>query len=144
MRGACRCRSTADDFRLRHKTTDRGFYDDARTAPARSRSLSLGPTGFLDRRQLHQPFVERDGQLLTPAAALGLLPGMLRGALIEQGGAVEGDLTARRPGGRFFIGNALRGLIRHGQCCGLRSGSGRAVYSARRFFTSAHEKFTDR
>src|SRR5690606_19177362 len=57
-------------------------------------------------------FVERDGVLLTPPAALGLLPGILRGELIGQGRAREAELTLDDLANGFFIGNALRGLLR--------------------------------
>jgi branched-subunit amino acid aminotransferase/4-amino-4-deoxychorismate lyase len=39
------------------------------------------------------------------------LPGILRGRLIDEGKAIEGDLAAADLAGGFFIGNALRGLI---------------------------------
>lgn len=57
-------------------------------------------------------FVERDGKLLTPPLARGLLPGVLRRALIEEGRAVEADLTPADLSGGFLIGNSLRGLMR--------------------------------
>ena len=56
-------------------------------------------------------FVDRDGVLVTPPLARGLLPGVLRGELITSGRAIEGDLTPADLRGGFFIGNALRGLI---------------------------------
>ena len=56
-------------------------------------------------------FVERDGMLLTPPLGLGLLPGVLRGELIDTGRAVEAVLTRADLAGGFLIGNALRGLI---------------------------------
>ena len=55
-------------------------------------------------------FVERGGQLLTPPARLGLLPGVLRRSLIEAGRAVEAELTLDDLAEGFLIGNALRGL----------------------------------
>ena len=57
-------------------------------------------------------FVERDGKLVTPRASLGLLRGVLRRSLIEEGRAVEGDVTADDLGEGFYIGNALRGMMR--------------------------------
>jgi para-aminobenzoate synthetase/4-amino-4-deoxychorismate lyase len=60
-------------------------------------------------------FVDRKGTLLTPPLALGLLPGVLRQSLLEQGRAREAPLTAAdvataSADSRLFIGNALRGL----------------------------------
>ena len=51
-------------------------------------------------------------RLLTPPAALGLLPGVLREQLIAEGRAREGELTLDDLTGGFWIGNALRGLMR--------------------------------
>ena len=56
-------------------------------------------------------FVERGGKLLTPSASLGLLPGVLRRKLIEEGRAREAELTLADLADGFLIGNATRGLI---------------------------------
>ena len=56
-------------------------------------------------------FVERGGKLFTPAASLGLLPGVLRAELLDEGRAEEAELTLDDLAGGFFIGNGLRGLI---------------------------------
>ena len=103
------------DWRLRHKSTDRGFYDlglvVAREAGA-DEALLLRGDGLLTEGCFTNLFVERDGVLLTPPAQLGLLPGVLRRSLIEAGRAVEADLTLADLEGGFLIGNALRGLIK--------------------------------
>jgi para-aminobenzoate synthetase/4-amino-4-deoxychorismate lyase len=99
------------DFRLRHKTTDRAFYDAARAASGAFECLFRDPEGFLTGRQLHHIFVEEaDGRLLTPPLGRGLLPGILRERLIEEGEAVEADL--RELPTEFYLGNDVRGLIR--------------------------------
>ena len=102
------------DWRLRHKTTDRGFYDvglqAAQTAGA-SEALLLRDDGLLTEGCFTNLFVERDGQLLTPPARLGLLPGVLRRSLLESGRAIEAELTLKDLGDGFLIGNALRGLM---------------------------------
>jgi para-aminobenzoate synthetase/4-amino-4-deoxychorismate lyase len=56
-------------------------------------------------------FVERGGKLLTPPSGLGLLPGVLRRSLIDEGRAEEAELRLEDLEQGFFIGNALRGLI---------------------------------
>ena len=56
-------------------------------------------------------FVARGDLLLTPPAALGLLPGVLRGSLIAEGKAQEAELRIEDLSGGFLLGNALRGLI---------------------------------
>jgi para-aminobenzoate synthetase/4-amino-4-deoxychorismate lyase len=57
-------------------------------------------------------FAEKDGVLLTPPAELGLLPGVLRRSLIEQSRAKEAELTLDDLAGGFFLGNAVRGLMK--------------------------------
>ncbi len=102
------------DWRLRHKTTDRGFYDvglKAAQDAGAAEALLLRDDGLLTEGCFTNLFVERDGVLLTPPARLGLLPGVLRRSLLEQGRAVEAELTLRDLADGFLIGNALRGLL---------------------------------
>jgi len=102
------------DWRLRHKTTDRAFYDGA-TALAKQlgagEALLVRPDGRVTEGSFTNLFVERDGVLLTPPAALGLLPGVLRADLLASGRAVEADLTLDDLSDGFWLGNALRGLM---------------------------------
>jgi para-aminobenzoate synthetase/4-amino-4-deoxychorismate lyase len=100
------------DFRLRHKTSDRAFYDDARAAAAAFEILFTDPDGFLTEGSFTTLFVERDGVLLTPPLARGLLPGILRARLLDEGRAREAELRPEDLAGGFLIGNALRGLVR--------------------------------
>jgi para-aminobenzoate synthetase/4-amino-4-deoxychorismate lyase len=99
------------DFRLRHKTTDRAAFDQARLASGRFEVVFVDGDGFLTEGSFTNLFVERDGVLATPPLARGLLPGVLREQLIEQGRAVEAELTEYDLARGFLIGNALRGLI---------------------------------
>jgi para-aminobenzoate synthetase/4-amino-4-deoxychorismate lyase len=101
----------ADDFRLRHKTSDRRFYDAAREAAGTFEVVFEGKDGFLTEGSFTSLFVERDGKLITPSLARGLLPGILRQRLLEEGQAVEGDLRAEDLAAPFYIGNAVRGLV---------------------------------
>ena len=103
------------DWRLRHKTTDRGFYDEARAAAhadGASEALFARDDGQVTEGSFTNVFVERDGVLLTPPASVGLLPGVLRRSLLEQGRAREAALSLGDLEGGFLIGNALRGLMR--------------------------------
>jgi len=109
----------ADDIRLRHKTSDRAFYDEARVAAGAFEILFRDEAGFLTEGSFTSLFVERGGVLLTPPLARGLLPGILRGRLIDEGKAQEADLVEADLTGGFLIGNALRGLVR----ARLRSGA---------------------
>jgi len=97
------------DFRLRHKTSDRGFYDSARNG--HFEVVFTDPAGFLTEGSFTSLFVERDGTLITPPLSRGLLPGIFRADLIASGRAIEGDLVPADLQGGFFVGNALRGLI---------------------------------
>ncbi|OZA92269.1 MAG: hypothetical protein B7X57_08575 [Erythrobacter sp. 34-65-8] len=102
------------DWRLRHKTSDRGFYADALDAAHGAgavEALLVDPQGRVTEGSFTNVFVERDGTLLTPPAALGLLPGVLRRSLIDSGAAREAVLTLADLEHGFLIGNALRGLI---------------------------------
>ena len=102
------------DWRLRHKSSDRGFYDlglAAAKAAGADEALLLRDDGLLSEGCFTNLFVERDGKLLTPPTRLGLLPGVLRRSLIEAGRAIEAELTLDDLKNGFLIGNALRGLI---------------------------------
>jgi para-aminobenzoate synthetase / 4-amino-4-deoxychorismate lyase len=99
------------DIRLRHKTSNRGFYDESRASSGAFEVLFTDTEGRLTEGSFTCLFVERDGMLLTPPLERGLLPGVLRRALIEEGRAVEADLTPADLSGGFLIGNSLRGLI---------------------------------
>jgi para-aminobenzoate synthetase/4-amino-4-deoxychorismate lyase len=102
----------ADDWRLRHKTSDRAFYDAARSTSGAFEIMFVRPDGRITEGSFTNVFVERDGMFLTPRAADGLLPGILRAELLETGRAVEADLTADDLVDGFLIGNSLRGLCR--------------------------------
>ncbi|MEO0030711.1 MAG: hypothetical protein RIS94_469 [Pseudomonadota bacterium] len=104
----------ANDWRLRHKTSDRAFYEEglrAAKAAGAGEALFVRDDGLLTEGTFTNLFVERGGVLLTPRADLGLLPGVLRRSLIEAGRACEADLTIDDLAGGFLVGNALRGLI---------------------------------
>ncbi len=100
-----------EDFRLAHKTSDRDFYDDARAASGAFELAFFDADGFVTEGSFTNIFVERNGTLVTPPLSRGLLPGILRERLIEEGKAVEGDLRPADLQFGFFVGNALRGLI---------------------------------
>ncbi len=99
------------DFRLSHKTTDRAFYETARTSAGTFEVALMDQDGFLTEGSFTNVFVKRDGILLTPPSSRGLLPGILREELIAQGLAMEADLRAEDLADGFFVGNASRGLL---------------------------------
>ncbi len=103
----------AKDFRLRHKTSDRAFYDKARMAQSDvDEVVFIDADGFLTEGSYTALFVERGDQLLTPPLTRGLLPSILRRELIDAGKAVEADLVPADLTNGFWLGNSLRGLFR--------------------------------
>ena len=101
----------SSDFRLRHKTTDRRFYDRARQEEGAFETIFVDAAGHLTEGSRMNIFVERDGRLLTPPISRGLIPGILRAKLIDEGHAAEADLTPADLAEGFFVGNIVRGLI---------------------------------
>ena len=109
------------DWRLAHKTSDRGFYEDALAAARRlgaGEALLVRADGLVTEGSFTSVFVEgADGLLVTPPAQLGLLPGVLRASLIETARAREAaltldDIAAAAAEGRLWLGNAVRGLFK--------------------------------
>ena len=80
---------SADGMRY-HKTTERELLDSARsTCPGCDEVLLLNELGQLTEGSYHTLVVKLDGQLVTPPLTCGLLPGVLRGELLEQGKIAE-------------------------------------------------------
>jgi len=100
-----------DDFRLRYKTTDRRFYDQIRREEGAFETIFVDPDGQLTEGSRTNVFVERGGKLLTPPLSRGLLPGVLRAKLIDEGRAEEAELTPDDLGDGFYVGNIVRGLV---------------------------------
>jgi para-aminobenzoate synthetase / 4-amino-4-deoxychorismate lyase len=102
---------------LRHKTTRRRRFDAAyarAAASGRNEAIFLNRAGLVAEACRNNVFVERDGALVTPALNNGVLPGVLRQALLDAGQAIEGEvgLDELRRAERWFLGNSLRGLRR--------------------------------
>ena len=108
----------AEDYLLRHKTTARDRYDRALAAladqPEVFDALFFNTRGELCEGARSSVFIERDGKLLTPPLACGLLPGVMRRHLLESGRAVECVLTREDVlnAPAIYLANALRGLMR--------------------------------
>jgi len=99
------------DFRLRYKTTDRRFLDLTRQQAGEYETIFVDPEGHLTEGSRTSIFVERDGKLLTPPLSRGLMPGILRAKLIDEGRAEEAELTPADLENGFYVGNIVRGLI---------------------------------
>ena len=100
------------DIRLSYKTTARAFMEIARREGGKYETIFVDPDDHVTEGSFTSVFVERDGRYLTPPIARGLLPGLLRARLIEEGKAEEADLTVADLADGFYIGNTVRGLIR--------------------------------
>ncbi|HXG81187.1 MAG TPA: aminodeoxychorismate synthase component I, partial [Sphingomicrobium sp.] len=99
------------DFRLRYKTTDRRFLDLTRQQAGEYETIFVDPDGRLTEGSRTSIFVEREGKLLTPPLSRGILPGILRAKLIDEGRAEEAELSPADLEGGFYVGNIVRGLI---------------------------------
>lgn len=112
-------RLSGDDPLLRHKTSMRQVYDDAIEQAAVQQafdSLFCNENGEVCEGARSNVFVREGNRLLTPPLRCGLLPGVLRGVLLDSGEACESiltmaDIKAASREGRLRVGNALRGLI---------------------------------
>ena len=101
------------DWRLRHKTTDRAFYDEAREAAhgaGADEAIFVHPDGRPTEGAVSNLFARLDGARVTPPASLGLLPGVLRRSLLDAGEAMEGPVPLAALARPFEIGNAVAGL----------------------------------
>lgn len=100
------------DFRLKYKTTARRFLEEARREGGAFETVFTDPQGRLTEGSFTNVFVERGGRLATPPLERGLMPGLLRQRLIDEGKAEEADLTADDLNDGFLIGNMVRGLMK--------------------------------
>ena len=102
------------DWRLRHKTSHRQFYEDGLSvahAEGGDETIFVRDDGHITEGCWTSIFVERDGILHTPPLTLGLLPGVMRRSLIDSGRAIEANLTLHDLTNGFLLGNAVRGLM---------------------------------
>ena len=105
------------DALLRHKTSRRAIYQQARSEFSSQEAdevLLLNERDEVCEGTITSLFVEtQDGALVTPALTCGLLDGVLRKELLMQGKVREAVLSVADllPARRIFVGNALRGLV---------------------------------
>ncbi len=107
-------RLDAADPWLSVKSTRRAIYDDARAAlpDGIEELLFLNQRGEVCDGTITSVFFDRGQGMRTPPLSSGLLPGVLRAELTQQGRCHEEVLLAADlPQVRLWVGNALRGLI---------------------------------
>ena len=89
-------------------------------------AIFLNERGELTEGSRTNIFVRRGGRLLTPPLSAGVLDGVFRRELIEQGRCEEAMLTPDELAGEVFLGNSLRGLISAGPARSAARACGRA------------------
>ncbi|MEH3045823.1 aminodeoxychorismate synthase component I [Sphingomonas adhaesiva] len=100
----------AGDLRLRHKTSDRAFYDTARRASGADEVVFVDAEGQVTEGSYTSVFVPQGARLVTPRG-VAALPGVLRAELLATARALEGTVAPRDLNDGFLLGNALRGLM---------------------------------
>jgi len=112
-----RTRLDSGNTLLRHKTSRRQLYTHARSEYLVTQAdevLLANERGEICEGTITNVFADfGDGVLATPRLDCGLLPGVLRAELLDEGRAEEAiysydDLKSAKA---LFVGNSLRGLI---------------------------------
>lgn len=110
--------TAADDALLHHKTTRRAEYDRGwRSAEARGAfdTLFFNDRGELTEGGRSNVFVKLAGRWWTPTLSSGVLPGVMRGVLLEDTGLDAAErvltLTDLLNAEALMICNALRGVM---------------------------------
>ena len=106
------------DLFLRYKTTHRARYDDAWRAAERAGAFDLlftNEKGELTEGGRTSVFVKLDGRWWTPPLASGVLPGVMRGALLDDPAWGAGERVLwpddLRRADALMVCNALRGAL---------------------------------
>jgi para-aminobenzoate synthetase / 4-amino-4-deoxychorismate lyase len=102
---------TSDTLWLYHKTTQRQLYEAARAArPDCDEVLLWNERGELTEATTANLVLELDGELVTPAADSGLLPGTFRAELLDRGEIVERivPVAALRQATAVYLINSVR------------------------------------
>lgn len=103
---------SSGDESLRLKTTRRGVYERmSASVPVGVEALLWNSSGYVTESSIANLVYKMDGCLYTPPVSDGLLPGVLRGILIEKGELEErslpvSDLCSVEA---LYLVNALRG-----------------------------------
>jgi para-aminobenzoate synthetase/4-amino-4-deoxychorismate lyase len=98
---------------LYHKTTNRTLYADAVAArPGFVDVLLYNERGEITESTIANVVIESGGVLLTPPVACGLLPGTLRGHLLDEGRIRERVVTLQEAldAPRCYLLNSVRGF----------------------------------
>ncbi len=112
-----RARLSSTDTLLRHKTSRRQLYTHARSEYLVTQAdevLLANERGEICEGTITNVFADfGDGVLMTPRLDCGLLPGVLRAELLDEGRVQEAiySYDELKSAKAIFVGNSLRGLI---------------------------------
>lgn len=98
-----------------HKTTNRNFYNDVvRDVHNVNDVIIVNEAGYLTETCIGNIVVKIGDKFVTPAIDCGLLPGVYRKKLLEQGVIVEGHITLLdlKRAEEVYIINSIRGALR--------------------------------
>ena len=104
----------SDDPWLTMKTTQRALYDRTRAALPEGidEMLFCNENADICEGTITSVFFDRGQGLCTPPLSCGVLPGVLRGDLLQRGACRESLLPqAELAHVKLWVGNSLRGLI---------------------------------
>lgn len=104
----------SSDLFLRHKTTHRRVYDEARARYPQSPDVILwNERGELTETTIGNLVIDIDGQLLTPARHCGLLPGTFRAELLAHNKIIEEVIVVEQIAAarEIFLINSVRGWV---------------------------------
>ncbi len=109
-------RTRSGDVFLRHKTSNRKFYDRQYAAAKASGFddvIFMNERGEITEGAISNIFIRKAGRLLTPPLASGVLPGVFRRHLLETDTAAKENLLTIEDietADAVFLGNSVRGL----------------------------------
>ena len=105
-----------DNPLLYHKTTHRDLYDKERIKAIKEgffEVIFLNTKGEVTEGSITNIFIQKNKKLYTPALKCGLLPGVLRQHLLNEGKAREKVICLEDvlAADKVFVGNSVRGLV---------------------------------
>lgn len=109
---------SSDDKRLYHALTPRPFYSEKAFENLNENKaddtvwLAVDSKNYPTETAFGNIFVTHKNELLTPSLSLGLVPGLLRQALLDSHQAKEAKITLKDLQSGFLIGHDLFGLVK--------------------------------
>jgi para-aminobenzoate synthetase/4-amino-4-deoxychorismate lyase len=103
--------------KLKHKTTDRSFYNKYRKKATENGCFEYAfydRNGYISEGTISNVYIKKKNRLLTPPLEEGVLPGVMREHLLKTGQAREEKIYREelKSAEEVYLSNALRGLIK--------------------------------